>query len=197
MKKITLLLLAILLLVGCTGKNGDQPDATATTPPNQIQDDGFTGLGDTMPDMVFHTIDGETLTLSELLDEKKLVVLNFWFRDCIWCKREFPVMELAYQRYRQDVEIVALNPKDSEEEIRSFRNNHALSFPVAACPGSWTLDMGVRAYPTSVFIDRDGVVCLIHQGAITNSQTFYDLFDAFTADDYERKVYGSIAEVIG
>jgi hypothetical protein len=56
--------------------------------------------------------------------------------------------------------------------------------------------MGVTGYPTSVFIDRDGVVCLIHAGAITNSDDFYKIFETFTADDYQRKIYRSIDELV-
>ena len=104
-------------------------------------------------------------------------------------------MELAYHRYRDEIEIVALNPVDSLEAIQAFKEKYSLSFPLVSCPQSWTVEMGVRGFPTSIFIDRDGVVCLIHSGAIPNPQTFYRVFDAFTADDYERKVYGSISEL--
>ena len=86
-----------------------------------------------MPELTVTTVGGETLTLSRLLEQKKLVVLNFWFADCIWCIREFPVMEASYQQYRDEAEILALNPYDSAETIDRFQQEHSLSFPMALC----------------------------------------------------------------
>jgi hypothetical protein len=105
-------------------------------------------------------------------------------------------MELAYQRYQEDVEIIALNPVDPVEAVEVVRKDGALSFPMAVCPRSWVVEMGVRGYPTSVFIDPDGVICLIHAGAITSADVFYDIFETFTADDYQRKIYFSIDELV-
>ena len=195
MKRLIALLLLAVLLCGCAEKDADTTEPSDTVVEEQTQNDGFPGLGGTMPEMTFNTSDGKTVTLSELLEQRKLVVLNFWFEDCKWCLKEFPAMELAYHRYRDEIEIVALNPVDSLEAIQAFKEKYSLSFPLVSCPRSWTVEMGVRGFPTSIFIDRDGVVCLIHSGAIPNPQTFYRVFDAFTADDYERKVYGSISEL--
>lgn len=196
MKRIVSLLLLAVLLSGCNGSDGGETEAITLPAQTQTMASTFPGLGGVMPEMTVTTSEGETLTLSEILDEKKLVVLNFWFADCVWCRKEFPVMELAYQRYQQDVEIIALNPVDPVDAVEVFRKNGALSFPMAVCPRSWTVEMGIRGYPTSVFIDRDGVVCLIHAGAITSSETFYDIFEVFTGDDYQRKIYRSIDELL-
>lgn len=192
-KRLTAMLLLMVLLTGCAG--GTAPADGDTSAPNQMQG-GFPGLGGVMPEMSFQTAAGETLTLSGLLEEKELVVLNFWFENCGWCLREFPVMELAYQRYREDVQIVALNPSDGAEAVKKFQQSKSLSFSMVACPRSWAAESGVSAYPTSIFIDRDGVVCLIHVGAITQTEMWYALFDAFTGEDYERKIYESIEELM-
>lgn len=192
-----LVALALVLFPGCAGEESVPTELPVFTGAAQSEIRTFPGLGGVMPEMTFNTAEGEVLTLSALLEEKKLVVLNFWFEDCSWCIKEFPVMELAYQRYREDVEIIALNPVDSAQAVSAFQENRSLSFPMAACPRSWALEMGIAAYPISVFIDRDGVVCLIHRGAITSTDTFYTLFDTFTADDYQRRIYNSISELEG
>ena len=194
MKRILVLCVAlVMLLCGCAPDAARPTDDTpqpVTDPVNEF------ALGGTMPEMTFYTPEGQAMKLSQLLAEKKLVVLNYWFADCIWCQREFPAMEQAYRQYGQDVEIVALNPADSATVIRDFQQQYDLSFPMVSCPGLWAEEMGVRGYPTSIFIDRDGVVCLIHAGAITDAQTFYKLFDYFTAENYERQVFGSITELL-
>jgi peroxiredoxin len=192
-KRIFALLLLAVLLAGCAA--GD-PSAPQTTVPENQPTQAFPGLGGVMPEMAFKQEDGSQLLLSKLLEEKELVVLNFWFADCPWCVREFPEMELVYQRHRQDVEIVALNPVDDLQTIASFREQHSLSFPMISCPRAWSVECGVSAYPTSIFIDRDGVVCLIHRGAITASKDWYSIFEAFTGEDYRRTIYANINDLL-
>ena len=61
------------------------------------------GLGDVMYDFTVTTSDGETVTLSEVLKEKKMVLLNFWYTTCTYCVAEFPFMEQAYQQFKSRV----------------------------------------------------------------------------------------------
>lgn len=183
-------LLAVLLLTGCGNPGQKSPEVTLP---------GITGpvsLGDTMPELTLATAENEVYKLSELLQENKLVVLNFWFVDCIWCVREFPVLEVAYQRFQEDVEVLALNPYDSPEDIAAFQKEHSLSMPMGFCSREPVNALGVSGYPTSVFIDREGKICLIHSGAITDVAVFNKLFETFTAEDYTSKVYHSIDELL-
>ena len=108
-------------------------------------------------------------------------------------------MEEAYQMYKDDVGIVAVDPLgESDEAIAAFPVNYSLSlsFPLAACPTTWANTFGLSGYPTSVIIDRYGVICLIESGAITSLRPFTSLFETLTADDYEQKLYGSVGELV-
>lgn len=195
MKRIFVLLLAMLLLAGCarSGPSGIPPtDPTVAEKPGT-----YRGLGSKMPEITVSVADGRTVKLSEMLKEKDLVVLNFWYEDCPWCVREFPVLELAYQAYRTDVEILALNPVDGAQAVKNFQSAHGLSFPMASCPRSWSSECGVSAYPTSIFIDRYGVVCLIQVGAITTDYAWKQIFAAFTGDNYQQKVYTDVSQILG
>ena len=192
-KFLSIVLAIGLLLTGCSGK--EAPVTEPTTSQNTQQLTGLP-LGAQMPELTVTTAQGETLLLSQLLQQKKVVVLNFWFADCIWCIREFPVMEVAYQRFREDVEILALSPYDTETVIAEFQQEHSLSFPMASCGRDLTLAFGIGSYPTSVVIDREGRICLIHTGAITDVTIFNKLFETFTADDYTSSVYHSINDLL-
>ncbi len=142
-------------------------------------------LGDTMLDFSVTTPDGTVYTLSELLKQKKAVVLNFWFSSCNPCVAEFPHMEEAYQQHKDKLEILALNPVDgSDEMIAQFRQEHGISFPMAQCDPAWAQMMQLTGYPTTVVIDRSGNISLIHTGSIPDAKVFSDAFTFFTADDY-------------
>lgn len=183
----------VLLLTGCAT---DEASVNDPVPTQSVQQLTSLSLGAQMPELTVTTAQGETILLSELLQQKKMVVLNFWFADCIWCIREFPVMEVAYQRYQQDVEILALSPYDASEDIVAFQQEHSLSFPMASCGRDLTVAFGIGSYPTSVVIDREGRICLIHTGAITDVAVFNKLFETFTAEDYTSNVYHSIDDLL-
>ncbi len=157
------------------------------------------GLGDVMYDFTVTTPDGTKITLSEMLKEKKMVLLNFWYTGCSWCVTEFPYMEEAYQMYKDDVGIVAVDPLgETDAAIASFPSSYNLSltFPLAACPTSWANTFGITGYPTSVIIDRYGVICLVEAGAITSLTPFTSLFETMTAEDYEQKLYNNVGELV-
>ncbi len=153
-------------------------------------------LGDVMMDFTIVDTDGVEHTLSELLKTKKAVVLNFWFIECQPCNLEFPFMEEAYALYKDDIEILALNPINTDEaSIAAFKEQLGLSFPVAMVDELWAQMMNVKAYPTTVVIDRFGNISLVHTGMINDTQTFVKVFNYFTADDYEPVAINSIDEI--
>lgn len=193
MRKIAILLAFVLMLCLC-GCESEQK-TTTTIQPADSENVGF-ALGQKMPDLSVTTADGREMNVSQLLQEKELVVLNFWFENCIWCQKEFPAMELGYQQYKDHVEILAVNPIDGAENISAFAKNSGYSFPMAPCSRDLALAFGIGGYPTSVFIDREGRISLIHAGAITDSNVFYQVFEHYTSEDYVSKSYVSIAEIL-
>lgn len=146
------------------------------------------GLGDVMYDFSVMKPDGTEITLSEVLKEKKLVVLNFWYTTCSWCLEEFPLMDEVYKDYKDDVEIIALNPMEDNNAVDSFQKQYGYSFNMVSCPSSWANTFSVTGYPTSVFIDQYGVICVVEAGAITSKRPWVCAFDHFTADPYEQKL---------
>ena len=180
---------------GFTGKGANVILASSVIQGENLADGSF-GVGDVIYDFTVTDIGGNKLTLSELLKEKKLVMLNFWYTTCTWCLTEFPVMDEVYGDYSDEVAIIALNPMEGDDAIKSFALDMPLSFPMAACPSSWAASFGIQGYPTSVFIDRYGTVCLVESGAIKSKRPFLSVFDHFTADEYQQKLCTSIGDLV-
>ena len=168
-------------------------------------------LGDVMRDFSVVDSDGNTQKLSELLKTKKVVLINFWYVTCSWCVKEFPYMDAVYQQYKDDVEIVALNHStlsgDSEEGIKNFKNNFytdyvgegaegGLSFPMAKDYTNMGPAFNIQGYPTSVLVDRYGVICMIEAGGIVSDAPFVAMFEHFTAENYEQKLFHSLDELM-
>lgn len=154
-------------------------------------------LGDVIHDFTVTTPDGSTYTMSELLKQKKAVVLNFWFTNCNPCRNEFPFLQSAYEQYSQDIEVLALNPVDGDDaKIAAFQSELELTFPMAQCEQIWEQMLQIVGYPTTVVIDRYGVISLIHSGTITEKGVFEDVFAHFAADDYQQGVVENMDDIV-
>ena len=166
---------------------------------SQMSDDVLENLtykpGDMVMDFTLTDGSGNSYTLSELLKEKKAVVLNFWYVQCAPCKAEFPFLQEAYEQYTGDIALLALNPINSADEVASFQAENGYTFPMLACENAWEKLFGVSAYPTTVIIDRFGNIALKHTGTIDAAKTFTDAFAFFTAEDYTAQVVEDIASL--
>lgn len=157
---------------------------------------GKIALGDVMFDFTVTDTNGNSHTLSKLLETKKAVVLNLWYVSCNPCKAEFPYLNQAYSNYSDEIEVLAINPEgDSEAAIAEFVAEHGLHFPTAKGDEAWKDTIANLAYPTTVVIDRFGTVGLIHTGSIDSAKVFEDVFAYFAADDYVQSTVASIADI--
>ena len=140
----------------------------------------------------------EVFTLSEALKTKKAVLINFWYTTCSWCITEFPLMQDAYEKYADDLAIIALDPytEDTLSMIQSFQGEMQLTFNVAQENMGLNSAFGVEGYPTSVIVDRYGVVAMIEAGAITSERAFDVVFDHFTKDNYEQKLIVDYSDIV-
>ncbi|MBQ8683612.1 MAG: redoxin domain-containing protein [Clostridia bacterium] len=155
-------------------------------------------LGDVMFDFTVTDTDGKTHTLSELLKTKKAVVLNFWYTNCGPCKAEFPFLQEAYAKYSDTLEVLALNPVDKDNAaVAKFKKDLNLTLPMAVVDAVWESAFGIYGYPTTVVIDRYGVIGLVHSGSIDTAKAFEDIFATYTSDNYSQTVVDDIDKVAG
>ena len=166
-----------------------------------IADSDLTGvkyeLGDVMRDFTVITIDGEKFTLSEVLKTKKAVLINFWYSTCSPCINEFPFMDSAYQKYQDDIAVIALNnyAGDNAEAVNIFQATMGLTIPMAKDYSQLGSAFGVENYPTTIMIDRYGTICLIEVGGLTSEKPFIAAFEHFSSGDYQQKLFTTIDEL--
>ena len=176
MKKWLGLALALLLLLGLFPSAGAEEAKVYQ-------------LGDQMEDFSVTLSDGTQVTLYGLLKEKKAVLINFWASWCSPCQREFPLMEQVYQEMSDDVGILALSceKSDTDEKVLSIKQKLGLRvLPMGLDTIGLKDRFTTMGYPTSILVDRNGVVCFSGTGAITDKDKFVRLFSLFTAEDYTQ-----------
>lgn len=154
-------------------------------------------LGDVIHDFSVTAPDGTVYTVSEILEEKKAIILNFWYVQCGPCKEEFPYMGEAYAEYKDKIEILAMNPVNlDDEEIAKYSKDMGIKFPMMQCEEEWATALGITAYPTTVVIDRYGVISLMHRGSLPDAEIFKQLFAFYSADDYKQTVVNDIYDIV-
>lgn len=144
-------------------------------------------LGDVMNDFTVTDAGGSSYTLSELLNDKNAVVLNFWYLECTPCKMEFPHLQEAYETYGDLVEVLAMNPVNTDPgAVETFKSENGYTFPMMIVDPGWAEAMELTAYPTTVVIDRYGTIAMIHTGTLTDEGIWERIFDFFGSEDYTQ-----------
>ncbi|MBQ4332750.1 MAG: redoxin family protein [Clostridia bacterium] len=155
-------------------------------------------LGDMIHDFKFTDGAGKEYVLSQLLQEKKAVVLNFWYTNCGPCASEFPYLQTAYDKYKDSIALLAVDPGvggDDNAAVAQFATTHNLTFPMMVCDPAWANAMQIAGYPTTVVIDRYGMITFVHTGAITEAETFETIFAFYGAEEYTQTVADSVDDL--
>lgn len=148
--------------------------------------------GQKMPDFTVQLTDGTTATLSALLKEKDLVVLNIFASWCGPCEREFPEMEAVYQAHSDKMVIVSVSgdPNDTMDIISAYKDSHNLTFPMGLASEDM-YSLASAGFPTTIFIDRSGNVGFIKIGAFASREDFESKVNIFLDTNYDGKPLAS------
>lgn len=150
---------------------------SVTTPTDHSN--GNYKVGSIMGDFTLTDTDGLHYTLSELLKEKDLVILNFWFVACAPCKAEFPYLEAVHQNYADRVQLLTMSHWDSEDSIRQLRQQMGVTFPMIREDIGFQQGFDLQMYPTTVFIGSSGKILLIDVGGYSSEQELTSIIDRF------------------
>jgi len=117
-------------------------------------------VGELAPEIDLLTLSGERVVLSQLAG--KPVLVNFWATWCGPCRAEFPAFVRKHSQYQdQGFVIIAVNTQDpnSDQGVQAFAQNTLVNFPIVRDRDERIAHAyNVRGLPTSIFIDRKGIV---------------------------------------
>lgn len=109
------------------------------------------------PPLTFETLEGEgTIRLADYWG--KAVVLNFWASWCQPCKKEAPLLQETWERYRDDgLVVLGIDAQDFRSDARGFVERYGLTYPIAYDGNGASLGrFGNTGFPETWFLGRDG-----------------------------------------
>ncbi len=115
-------------------------------------------------DFALPTPTSTTFRLSE--QRGKIVMINFWATWCPPCLEEMPAMERLWRRHRdRGFVLVAISLDTDPKAVPPFLAQHKFTFAIALDRRMDVAEKyGVRVLPSSVFVDREGVLAALALG---------------------------------
>ena len=123
-----------------------------------------TEVGQPYINFTLPNIDGEPVTLSDLIEDNKLVMVDFWASWCPDCRVENPNIVETYNMFKdKGLEIVSVSlDTDKEAWLKGIKEdnltwkNHLSELKGWNCPAA--AEYGVAFIPQNFLIDKNGVI---------------------------------------
>jgi thiol-disulfide isomerase/thioredoxin len=95
----------------------------------------------------------------------KLILLDFWIKNCGPCMESFPVLKQLQAKYGGDkFQLVSINAYDKKQEIDFFYKREKPNYKMLYNGAAFAKSLGIYGYPTVVLIDAMGKVLYSHSG---------------------------------
>lgn len=129
----------------------------------KASNDSFLIAGQRVPEFSLVSYDGEDVKLFDLLEEKDIVLIDFWASWCGPCIADFPELKKLYSAYNDDgFEIVGVSIDDNMEDWKGGVDEHELPWVNLGELKDWdgpvAVSYGVNAIPKGYLVDSKGCI---------------------------------------
>jgi len=138
-------------------------DQTPNQAPDEVELEIGSQIGQLAPDFALEDSDGNIVKLSDFRGDKS-VLINVWAAWCPFCVDEIPDIELAAQKYNDDLVVLFINRGESKSVAFDYlatglREPIEIKSPILFDPAE-DVYRGYNSFgmPVSFFIDKDGII---------------------------------------
>jgi len=128
---------------------------------------------DMAPNFTLKSRSGKNIKLSEFRGQ--VVMINFWASWCGPCRKEMPLLEKLYKKYKAlGFVILGVNVDDKPKQAEALLKQIDINFPILFdTDKKISAKYKVTAMPSSFFVDRDGKLRSEHKGYLPEYELLY------------------------
>jgi peroxiredoxin len=125
------------------------------------------------PDFTLKSLTNTNIKLSE--QTGNVVLLNFWASWCGPCRKEMPLLNDLHNKYKAlGFSVIGVNVEQDSSMAKSFISSYPVDFPILLDVSNKASKLyDVSAMPTTVIIDRNGMVRHLHKGYQAGDEKAY------------------------
>lgn len=130
---------------------------------------GYVAIG--RPYLTFKLTNDNKIVDNENINGK-VALINFWFEGCQPCMAEMEALNKLFEKMKDSSGFVFITiTLDNEETIKRVRQKYSLLFDIFAASEKecQRLNYGC-GYPTSIVLDKTGIVRYRHSGGSINKE---------------------------
>jgi thiol-disulfide isomerase/thioredoxin len=172
LRQVVVLLLVGALIVGAIylieGRDADSAGAVQALTLDGAPAGPAPRLGEAAPDFALPNLRGQPIALASL--RGRPVLVNFWATWCPPCRAEMPDLDdVARESAASGLTVLGVNLQEEPLTIAAYLRTLGVGgvSPLIDGSGAVFRQYRVSGLPTTVAIDRDGVVRDIHIGPLT------------------------------
>jgi thiol-disulfide isomerase/thioredoxin len=103
-------------------------------------------------------------TLQSIDLKGKIVLMEFWIKNCGYCMLAFPEIKTLQEKYGKKIEILSINAYEKKEEIDFFYQREKPKYQMLYNGEKLANNLGIYAYPASILLDKNGKVIYTSRG---------------------------------
>ncbi|RXZ82270.1 TlpA family protein disulfide reductase [Paenibacillaceae bacterium] len=165
-RTVTIIIITAVLVLLAVYQNNEKQEAAAMQAAETKPAIGFAA-----PAFELTAIDEQTYRVGGERD--KPLLLNFWASWCGPCELEAPDLQELYETFGDRIDLYGVNATsyDRERMAREFVDSFGLTFPIPMDrEGVVANQYRVISFPTTLLIDREGIIRERIPGVITKQE---------------------------
>jgi peroxiredoxin len=152
----------VLWIAGALASDGPQTDGSFRLeepgvfdqPSDEVNPDS---TGQRLPSVALLDVDGGEVRIDGYRDGP--MVVNVWYSTCPPCARELADFAAVHDEIGDEVRFVGVDPRDTVDAMVRFADERGVDYELLRDQRfAWVGELGVLAYPTTLFVDADGTI---------------------------------------
>lgn len=120
--------------------------------------------GNKMPEWKLISLSGETLESQKL--NAKLVLIDFWYKNCGPCIKAMPSLQKLHEEFKdKGLLVLGINDRDKgDDALKKFLDYRHITYTILLADRSVSAKFSVEGFPSFYLVNKEGVIVYSDSG---------------------------------